>query len=120
LDAMMFMLVGSAVLLAPAALLTDKGWPTTAQAWGWVLALGVLHTALATALWRLAMNHLSSYSASLLFLFTIVLTTANGATFLDERLTLPMVLGACGIVGALLVGQSHRVSPKRGNAHAQQ
>ncbi len=108
LSAMAFMLVGSAVVLAPAALLTDTGWPVTAPAWGWVLALGVLHTALATVLWRMALNHLSSYSASLLFLLTIVLTMVNGGIFLGERPTLLMVLGACCIIGALLIRQKRR------------
>jgi drug/metabolite transporter (DMT)-like permease len=108
LSAMAVMLVGSAVVLAPVALCMTGGWPSTAAAWGWVVALGLLHTAVATVLWRLALTHLSSYRASLLFLLTIVLTMSNGALFLGERPTPLMVLGACGIIGALLIPQPRR------------
>lgn len=110
LSAMAVMLVGSAVVLAPVALCTTDGWPATVAAWGWVIALGLLHTALATALWRLALNHLSSYRASLLFLLTIVVTMTNGAIFLGERPTPLMVLGACGIIAALLIPQPRRAT----------
>ncbi|MBF0244204.1 MAG: DMT family transporter [Planctomycetes bacterium] len=100
-SAMMVVLFGSAVLLAP-TLLGAAGWPHTPAAWAWILTLGVLHTALATTLWRLSLAHIPAFAASLLFLLTIVLTMANAVLFLDEHLTPLMLLGAGAIVAALL------------------
>ncbi len=99
--AMMIMLLGSAILLFP-SIIGSGGWPKTMFAWIWVVVLGVMHTALATVLWRLALNHISAYTASLLFLFTIVLTIANSYIFLHEQATPLMLLGAGCIVAALL------------------
>jgi drug/metabolite transporter (DMT)-like permease len=99
--ATLVMLAGSTVLLAP-SLMGVADWPRTPAAWGWVAALGVLHTALATVLWRLALAHISAFTASLIFLLTIVLTMGNAVVFLDERLTPLMLLGAGAIVAALL------------------
>lgn len=99
--ATLVMLLGSAVLLAP-SLMGVTAWPRTPAAWGWVAALGVLHTALATVLWRLALAHISAFTASLLFLLTIVLTMGNAVVFLHERLTPLMLIGAGAIVAALL------------------
>lgn len=100
--ATLVMLVGSTVLLAPSVMrVTD--WPRTPAAWGWIVALGVFHTALATVLWRLALAHIPAFTASLIFLLTIVLTMANAVVFLHERLTPLMLIGAGAIVAALLV-----------------
>lgn len=101
LSAMAVMLLGSALLLLP-LLLCTHGWPATPTAWGWVLLLGVAHTAFATVLWRLALTHISAYTASLLFLLTIVLTMGNAALFLHERVTSLMLLGAGCICAALM------------------
>ncbi len=99
--AMAVMLLGSAVLLFP-LLLGAGGWPHTTAAWAWVIVLGVLHTALATVLWRLALCYLSAYTASLLFLLTIVLTIGNASIFLHELVTPGMLLGAGAIIAAIL------------------
>ncbi|HEX2951655.1 MAG TPA: DMT family transporter, partial [Armatimonadota bacterium] len=107
LTAMAVMLLGSAVLLVP-LLVGTHGWPHTPGAWLWILVLAVFHTATATVLWRLALSHISAYIASLLFLLTIVLTMGNAVIFLHERITGMMLLGAGGIVAALLtvIGKS--------------
>lgn len=101
LGAMTIVLLGSALLLAP-SLLGAAGWPRTPAAWGWIAALGLLHTALATALWRLALAHIAAFTASLLFLLTIILTMAGAVVFLHERLTALMLVGAGTIVAAVL------------------
>jgi drug/metabolite transporter (DMT)-like permease len=114
LAAMVVMLLGSAVLLGP-SLYGVTGWPATPVAWGWVVTLGVLHTALANALWRLALAQIPAYTASLLFLLTIVLTMGNAWLFLHERVTPLMLLGAGGIVAALLT----MIEPSRRGAKDQ-
>jgi len=101
LTAMVIMLLGSAILLAP-SVMGNVHWPHSPAAWGWVMALGLLHTALATVLWRMALVHITAYSASLLFLLTIILTMGNAVLFLHERITPLMLLGAAGIITALL------------------
>jgi drug/metabolite transporter (DMT)-like permease len=99
--ATMIMLLGSAILLLPSLIGVD-GWPGTVTAWGWVIVLGIFHTALATVLWRLALVHIPAFTASMIFLLTIVLTMINAVVFLNERLTPLMIIGACAIIAALL------------------
>lgn len=50
----------------------------------------------------MALTHISAYTASLLFLLTIVLTMGNAALFLHERVTSLMLLGAGCICAALM------------------
>lgn len=101
LSSMVTMLLGSALLQSP-TLWGSTNWPSTPAAWGWVLVLSVFHTALATVCWRLALNHIAAYTASLLFLLTILLTMVNAAVFLGERVSPRMLLGAGAIIAALL------------------
>lgn len=101
MSSMAVMLLGSALLLVP-LLIGTHGWPVTPEAWGWVLLLGVTHTALATVLWRLALTHISAFTASIIFLLTIVLTMGNAAFFLKERVTPLMLASACCICAALI------------------
>lgn len=105
LDAMASMVVtllGSALLLSP-FVVGITNWPVSFLAWVWVVVLGVLHTAFATMLWRLALTHISAYTASLLFVLTLVLTMGNAALFLHEPITSRILLGAGGIIAALLL-----------------
>jgi drug/metabolite transporter (DMT)-like permease len=105
-------MLGTALLLLP-ALGWNPAWPRTAAQWGWCGVLAVVHTALANVLWRLALEHIGAFAASLVFLLTIVFTMVNGALFLDEPVTWPLGLGAAAIVSAVFVGRSRATATSR-------
>lgn len=109
-EAMCVMLFGSALILAP-LLVAPQSWPSTPATWMLIILLGTTHTALAALLWRLAMNYITSYTASLLFLLTIVFTMINATFFLKESVTVAMLLGALCIMSSLLLNREP--SPKR-------
>ncbi len=106
IQAMGIMLLGSVLMMLPAQFAAD--WSIPAAAWPWILMLGLVHTSLGTVLWRLALNQISAFTASLLFQLTIVVTMTLGAVFLDEAVTWRLVLGGIAIVSALFVARSRR------------
>lgn len=101
IQAMGVMLIGSAVLISPTQIYAS--WSVPVAALPWLLVLSILHTSIATTLWRLAMDQIPAFVASLLFLLTIVLTIVFDATFLNEKITSRLLMGATAILGSLII-----------------
>jgi drug/metabolite transporter (DMT)-like permease len=90
-------LVASAVMLAiPAALLWPAARPSPA-AWGSTLALAVLATALGYILYFRLLERVGATRAISVTYLIPLFGMVWGATFLHERITLPMLLG-CGLI----------------------
>jgi drug/metabolite transporter (DMT)-like permease len=112
---MALMLAGSAVVLAPVAFAPGATWPDNRLDWGVVLALGLTSTAAATVTWRMALDHISAFAASVLYLVTILVSMTVSGLWLGETLSLPKVAGAC-LVALAVVAVIRRPAAPRSSA----
>lgn len=92
-------LLGGAAMQIP-IVMADWSPPQSSTAWLWILVLGVVHSALATIIWRVSLNYLTSFSASIFFQSTIVFTILLSAVFLGEFPSLYTTVGAFLIIAA--------------------
>jgi drug/metabolite transporter (DMT)-like permease len=75
----------------------------TATAWGSILALGVLCTALAFRLFLSGLARLGSVKTSIISTVEPLFAASLAALVLDQPITMPVVIGGCFIVMAVLV-----------------
>jgi drug/metabolite transporter (DMT)-like permease len=107
---------GAALVLAAPAL---HGWPVTlpsAQAWGALLAVGILCTGIAYILFFRLIEHTGPAKAMTVTFLVPVFALLYGALLLGEVITLQMLLGGgvvlCGVALALgLVGGRSTAAP---------
>lgn len=91
------------VVLIPFAVAGAGGWPTRAEC-GWLLVLGLAHTAFALVVYLGALGHIPALHASVLAYLEPASAAALGWLVLDERLGLGTVVGGLLVViGGLLV-----------------
>jgi len=92
-----------AVLLLPVLAVTGAGWIATTGGASLALFLGVVPTALAYVLFARGLKRLSAAETATLTLAEPLTATLLGVVVLGESLSAPSALGACLILGGLLV-----------------
>jgi drug/metabolite transporter (DMT)-like permease len=91
------------VVLLPVAVLGEGSWPTGDDV-GWVLLLGLVHTALALAVFLGAMGRIPALHTGVLAYLEVASAAVLGWLVLDEALELGTVVGGLLIVaGGLIV-----------------
>lgn len=109
-------LVAGGLVLVP-AMLAVEGLPPhlTSQNLLGFLWLAVPGTAVAYSLWFRGIERIPVSQASLLGLFSPVVATAAGWLIAHQTLTVPQVVGAALVLGAVWIGQRSRsrTSPRR-------
>lgn len=91
----------SAVLLSPTALFFS--WEMTQGDLLWLLFLGIVPTALGYCFWYEAMAGVSTVTAALLFVLSVVFTFVNAWAFLGEVVSMEMVLGGSLIIAGVIL-----------------
>ena len=107
-------LLCGAIELAPLAFATWPAAPIPAHSWVSVIALGVLCTGTAYALYFNLIQRIGAARAAMVTWLVPVFGVAWGWLFLGERLTLSMAIGGALILGGLIFGQrgaKPRVAP---------
>lgn len=98
------------VVLVPVAALADWGPPRAS--WLWLVALGLVHTALAMLLYLGAMAHLPASEVGVLMELEPASGVLVGWLLLDESPTMATLAGGALIVAAgVLVGTARRAAP---------
>jgi drug/metabolite transporter (DMT)-like permease len=86
-------LLFAAIMLAPAAALSAPSESPSSDAWGAMIVLGVVCTALAFVLWFTLISEIGPSRASVITYVNPVVAVALGVTFLDEPVTATAVAG---------------------------
>lgn len=94
---------GGALVLMPAALVAGLSIPETAPAWGVLLYLGLVPTALAYVLFFTGMRDVTATVAGILTLIEPLTATVLAWLVLEERLGPTGLVGAAVLVGGLLL-----------------
>lgn len=94
-------LLVSAVILTPGFFLFS--FQPTGEDLLWLVFLAVFPTAIGYFLWYEAMAGVSTVTAALLFVLSVVFTFINSAVFLGENLTSGMMIGGALVVAAVIL-----------------
>ncbi len=107
-------LVAGGVLLLPVALIFEGIPPavTTQQGLGF-LYLGAVNTGLAYALWFRGIKHLPTTTLPMLGLLSPSMALLVGYVLLQQRLSLPQILGVVLVLGSVLLSQLSSLSAQR-------
>src|SRR4249919_3525766 len=98
----------AAILLAPFAAVAWPAGPKTAAAWGSALALGVVCSGLAYAMYYRLIQRIGGARAVTVTYLVPLFAVGWAWWLLDERPTLPMFLAGALILGSVALSQSRR------------
>jgi drug/metabolite transporter (DMT)-like permease len=114
MNVVLFTFLGGLLLSLPLSY-AETGWMSiegmTAPIWLGVLYLGLVSTALALALWAMALARLEAGIVSLLFFAQPIVGVGLGAWLLGEQLSVSFWLGALAMGAGLLLAVSERKVP---------
>lgn len=107
------MLLGTALLALPLALLIREPWPQVApSSWGWVAAYGIAWMLVATAATQWAVTHMEAGRASTLIILELVTAVVSATLIGGERMGPGEWFGSVLVVAAALL-EAWRAEPGR-------
>jgi drug/metabolite transporter (DMT)-like permease len=92
--------VVGAIALSPALLFVDRIVPSGLADWSSVLALGVVFTGLSTLVYAVVLRHVTAQAAGILTFLEPVAAVILAAIFLDDSITLAMLVGGALVIVA--------------------
>lgn len=95
---MLIFLIASVFMLPFVFSATDL--PKNRVEWFWLIEMGIFQSGLAYIFLNYALRYVSSSTASIFFLFTILFTTINEILFLDLSLNIHLIVGSLLIIVA--------------------
>ena len=81
----------------------DFAWPRSVEAWGLVVALGLVSTLMPFWTWNAAQRYLRTSTLAMTAYFTPVIAMAMGVAFLGEGVTALQWLGTAFIIGSAVI-----------------
>lgn len=97
LSLLMIVFIIASVPMLPFVLTSDS-MPSKPDEWFWLVEMGIFQSGVAYILLNYAMRYVSSSTASIFFLFTILFTTINELLFMDLQLNSYLIIGSALII----------------------